>query len=70
MSTIKYTINNKYFSLITEENSYWAGVFAADGCVFYNRGVPAIQLGFQAQDREHLENLKKLWILMENYTKT
>jgi hypothetical protein len=29
----KYSINDNYFSVINNKNSYWAGFIAADGCI-------------------------------------
>ena len=45
--------NHNAFSTITNENSYWAGFLAADGCVYKNRIMSALQI----RDKEQLKNL-------------
>jgi hypothetical protein len=51
----KYTIDNKYFSKITIQNSYWAGFIAADGCITNNY----VKIMISIRDIKLLKQLKK-----------
>ena len=70
----KYTVNEEYFSVLNEENSYWAGFIAADGCIhpIYYTKTPSkyrkigsiktrehLNISIDVCDREHLETFKK-----------
>jgi len=52
----KYTFDKDFFSIINEINSYWAGFWAADGCVG-NDYQNIITLSYK--DHEHLKQFKE-----------
>jgi len=55
-SRITVFYNENYFKTPTLENSYWAGLLAADGCVDNKRNTLSIDLA--EKDRNLLEKLK------------
>lgn len=56
----KYSLDENYFSTPTIENSYWAGLIAADGCIYRSKGrKDRLQLTLHKIDRYQLENLKE-----------
>lgn len=52
----KYSVNKSYFTIPNEENCYWAGFIAADGCVSDNN---ALSIKLQTRDKELLEVFTK-----------
>lgn len=57
---IKYQCNDDYFEIPNEENSYWAGFIAADGCVSQLRETcqKKLAIALQGLDITHLEKFK------------
>lgn len=58
-SVRKHYFNKSYWAIPNEENSYWAGFLAADGCLTYQGGNCQITLMIGLIDKEHLEKYKK-----------
>ena len=50
-------INHNYFDILTEENTYYLGFLAADGCVRPNRNE--IKIGLSSIDKEWLEEFRE-----------
>ena len=53
----KYSINKEYFNIPTEENCYWAGFIAADGCIVYDKNI--LNIGLQHKDKNLLNQFIK-----------
>lgn len=51
----KFHINDNYFSIPSEENSYWAGFIAADGCIMGNK----LSISLSSKDSDQLELFRK-----------
>ncbi len=60
----KYNINDSYFSIPNEENSYWAGFLAADGYIAdrsncaKSKNNKTLNLELSIKDLEHIELFK------------
>ena len=58
----KYTINENAFSEIKENEAYWLGFIAADGCVSATGGEEepkVLVFNLNIKDKEHLEKFKQ-----------
>lgn len=64
---VLYNFNKQYFSTLNEENSYWAGFIAADGCILNTEN--AILIGLSDKDKKHLMKFK-ICINADNPIKT
>lgn len=53
----KYTCNQKFWDEVNNDNSYWAGFVAADGCVRYTDGTYTFKIELSEVDRHQLEAL-------------
>jgi hypothetical protein len=54
----KYACDDDFFSRDDEKSFYWAGFWAADGCIFKNRNSKQIILSLSEKDVVHLELFK------------
>ncbi len=52
----RYNCNNDYFGILNEENCYWAGFIAADGCVRINK----LTFCLSEKDKDHLLKFKNV----------
>ena len=52
----KYSVNKEYFKIPNEQNCYWAGFIAADGCV---EDKNRLSIGLKKDDINHLEEFSK-----------
>lgn len=52
-------INSNFFEKVNLLNSYWAGLFAADGCIYERGNSKRFSLTFKESDKILLERLKK-----------
>lgn len=59
----KYKLNENFFEVPNEKNSYYAGFIAADGCIRVRKGVyvttKTLCFGLSKKDENWLENFKK-----------
>ncbi len=58
-----YSVNKDYFSIINDQNSYWVGLIAADGCIMKipeTTGNYRLSLYISEIDKQHVENFKKI----------
>lgn len=53
-----YSLNYDYFAKPTNENCYWGGFIAADGCIA-RKPTPRISIGLSKKDHEHLVRFAK-----------
>lgn len=53
-----YTHNKRFFSQITPETCYWAGVITTDGCLTFNKAYPHLVLVTAIVDFDHVERFK------------
>lgn len=55
VTSVQYSYNENYFDEITVENCYWAGYFAADGCVYKKKNNMAF---YWATAKKDLDQMK------------
>lgn len=56
----QWTVGENFFKLPSIENSYWAGLIAADGCIStYNGEAAYLNLSLHKNDVKHLELFKR-----------
>lgn len=58
---MKAAVNHNFFSdIITEEQAYWLGFWAADGCIHYNGKIHSLSLSLSKKDSDHLKKIHAL----------
>lgn len=55
----KYTCNENIFSTFTKESCYWAGLLAADGCIYQRKDTDSKYIILCLTDKELVENFNK-----------
>lgn len=55
---ILYTCNHEFFSKDSQSSFYWAGFFAADGCILDKRSSKMVTLALSKRDVSHIDKFK------------